>query len=84
MFCLQIHARADCTMNEKFSVLNETKPSAVLKISSSLNSQGSSACICKQNTNLKSLTHLIYNLSSLLACKYCTPFVNKENKIKLN
>ncbi len=34
VFCLQIHARADCTMNE-----NEAKPSAVLKISSSLYSQ---------------------------------------------
>ena len=46
--------------------------------------QSVSACICKQITNLKSLTHLIYNLSSLLACKYCTPFVNKtkQNKIK--
>ncbi len=39
MFCLQIHARADCTMNEKFSILNKAKPSAVLKISSSLYSQ---------------------------------------------
>ncbi len=53
--------------------------------------QSPSACICKQNTNLKSVTHLIYNLSSLLACKYCTPFVNKtkqtkikQNEIKLN
>ena len=27
MFCLQIHAQADCTMNEKFSILNEAKPS---------------------------------------------------------
>ena len=37
--CLQIHARADCTMNDKFSILDEAKPSAVLKISSSLYSQ---------------------------------------------
>ncbi len=27
MFCLQILAQADCTMNEKFSILNEAKPS---------------------------------------------------------
>ncbi len=39
MFCLQIHARADCTMNEKFSILSEAKSSAVLKISSSLYGQ---------------------------------------------
>ncbi len=39
MFCLQIHAQADCTMNEKFSILNEAKPSAVLKISRSLYAQ---------------------------------------------
>ena len=24
MFCLQIHARAECTMNEKFCILHET------------------------------------------------------------
>ena len=35
MFCFQIHARAYCTMNEKFSILHEAKLSAVLKISSS-------------------------------------------------
>ena len=31
MFCFQIHARAYCTMNEKFSILHEAKLSAVLK-----------------------------------------------------
>ena len=36
MFCFQIHARAYCTMNERFSILHEAKLSAVLKISSSL------------------------------------------------
>ena len=30
MFCLQIHARAGRTMNEKFSIMHEAKPSAVL------------------------------------------------------
>ena len=29
MFCFQIHARAYCTMNEKFSILHEAKLSAV-------------------------------------------------------
>ena len=58
-----MHMQADCTMNEKFSILNEAKPNAVLTISSSLIIvQSASACICKQNTNLKSLTNLIYIL----------------------
>ena len=39
MFSFQIHARAYCTMNEKFSILHEAKLSAVLKISSSLYSK---------------------------------------------
>ena len=39
MFCFQIHARAYCTVNEKFSILHEAKLSAVLKISSSLYSK---------------------------------------------
>ena len=39
MFCFQIHARAYCAMNEKFSILHEAKLSAVLKISSSLYSK---------------------------------------------
>ena len=25
VFCLQIHARAECTMNEKFSILHEVE-----------------------------------------------------------
>ena len=36
MFCLQKHARAYRTMNEKFAILHEAKLSAVLQISSSL------------------------------------------------
>ena len=39
MFCFQIHAHAYCTMNLKFSILQEVKLSAVLKISSSLYSK---------------------------------------------
>ena len=82
MFCLEIDAQAVCTMNEKFSMLNEEKPSACSIANFELIVRSTSACICKQITNLKSLTHLIYNnLSSLLACKYRTAFVNK---IKLN
>ena len=39
MFCFQIHARAYCTMNEKFSILHSASLRAVLKISSSLYSK---------------------------------------------
>ena len=40
MFCFQIHARAYCVMNEKFSlILHEVNLSVVLKISSSLYSK---------------------------------------------
>ena len=45
--------------------------------------QSASACICKQNMNLTvSLTHLIYNLSSLLvlASKSRTLSLTKQNK----
>ena len=39
MFYFQIHARAYCTMNEKFSILHQAKLSAVLNIVSSLYSK---------------------------------------------
>ena len=39
MLCFQIHARAYCTMNEKFSILHEAKLSAVFKISFNIQSQ---------------------------------------------
>ena len=58
MFCLQIHARAECTMNEKFCTLHEA-------------------------ARAESLTHLIYNLSSLvvLASKSrSTLSLTKQNK----
>ncbi len=51
MFCLQIHAHADCTMNEKFSILNEAKPSAVLKISSSLSWHTAITDVADYNSN---------------------------------
>ena len=38
MFCLQIHTRAECTMNEKQNF------EFIVHLAS--------ACICKQNTNL--------------------------------
>ena len=64
MFCFQIHARAYCTMNEKFSILHETKLSAVLNISSSLYSE--QVHVFQNKTRTNSLTLLIFNLSSLL------------------
>ena len=37
MFCLQIHARAECTMNEKFSILLDAAGAeCIQKILSSL------------------------------------------------
>ena len=68
MFCFQIHARAYCTMNEKFSILHGAKLSAVLKISSSLYSKR--VRVFENKTRTKSLTLLIFNLSSLLAMTY--------------
>ena len=40
VFCLQIHALAECTMNSKFCILLEA---AVV--------HSARACICKQNTH---------------------------------
>ena len=65
MFCFQIHARACCTMNEKFSILHEAKLSAVLKILSSLYSKRVRVFENKTLTTVSNL--LIFNLSSLLA-----------------
>ena len=65
MFCFQIHALAYCTMNEKFSILHEAKLSAVLKISRLLYSK--QVRVFENKTRTKSLTLLIFNLSSLLA-----------------
>jgi hypothetical protein len=39
VFCLQIYALADRTMNSKFSILHSASPRAVLKISRSLYDQ---------------------------------------------
>ena len=51
MFCFQIHARAYCTMNEKFSILHEAKLSAVLKILSLLYSKQVRVSENKTRTN---------------------------------
>jgi hypothetical protein len=57
---------AECSIeNEReISILHEAKPSAVLKISGSLYDQQVRIFVDKTRT-LQSLTHLIYNLSSL-------------------
>ena len=51
VFCLQIHALAECTMNLKFSVLQSARrPRAVYKIFSFI-VHSARACIFKQNTH---------------------------------
>ena len=53
MFCLQIHVRAECTMNEKFSILHEAAGAECSVQNFVFIVHSASACICKQNTNLK-------------------------------
>ena len=43
VFCLQIHALAECTMNSKFCILHEAHFSFIV--------HSARACICKQNTH---------------------------------
>ena len=51
VFCLQIHALAECTMNSKFSILHSA-PAASCRIQNfSFIVHSASACICKQNTH---------------------------------
>ena len=64
MFCLQIHALAYRTMNEKFPILHEAELSAVLKISSSLYGKQMRVFVNKTRTK-QPLTLLIFNLSPL-------------------
>ena len=52
MFCLQIHARAECTMNEKFCILHEAGGAECSIENFEFIVHSASACICKQNTNL--------------------------------
>ena len=46
VFCLQIHALAECTMNSKFCILHEAAGADFSFIVHSAR-----ACICKQNTH---------------------------------
>ena len=52
MFCLQIHARAECTMNEKFCMLHAAAEPECSIQNFEFIVDSASACICKQNTNL--------------------------------
>ena len=81
MFCLQIHARAECTMNEIFCILHEAAGAECSIQNFEFIVHSASACICKENTNL-TVTHLIYNLSSLLvlASKSRKLSLTKQNK----
>ena len=81
MFCFQIHARAYCTMNAKFSILHEVKLSAVLKISSSLYSKQVRVLKTKHELTVSNL--LIFNLSSLLAIDLQW-LPARENSVLLN
>ena len=77
MFCLRIHKRANRTINEKFN--NERGEAEFIIENFEFIIENfefiienfefivrlASACIRKQNKNFKSLTLLIYNLSSL-------------------
>ena len=50
VFCLQIHALAECTMNSKFCILHSA-PAASCSIQNSFIVHSARACICKQNTH---------------------------------
>ena len=51
VFCLQIHARAECTMTPKFCILHSA-PAASCSIQNfSFIVHSARACICKQNTH---------------------------------
>ena len=51
VFCLQIHALAECTMNTKFCTLHSA-PAASCSIQNfSFIVHSARACICKQNTH---------------------------------
>ena len=65
MFCFQIHARAYCRMNEKFSILRKAKLSAVLKISDLLYSK--QVRVLKTKHELTVSNPFVVHLSSLLA-----------------
>ena len=49
---MQIHARAECTMNERFCILHEAGGAEFSIENFEFIVHSASACICKQNTNL--------------------------------
>ena len=80
MFCLQIHARAECTKNFVYCT-RPPGPSEVYKILSSLYIQQVRVFVNKTRT-LQSLTHLIYNMSSLVVLATKAVRFRLQNKIK--
>ena len=51
VFCLQIHALAECTMNGKFCILHEVAGAECSIQNFSIIVHSARACICKQNTH---------------------------------
>ena len=51
VFCLQIHALAESTMNSKFCILHSASAASFIQNFSFI-VHSARACICKQNTNL--------------------------------
>ena len=51
VFCLQIHALAECTMNSKFCILHSAPAASWSMQNFSFIVHSARACICKQNTH---------------------------------
>ena len=51
VFCLQIHALAECTMNSKFCILHSAPAVSCSIQNFSFIVHSARACICKQNTH---------------------------------
>ena len=51
VFCLQIHALAECTMNAKFCILHSAPAASCSKQKFSSIVHSARACLCKQNTH---------------------------------
>ena len=51
VFCLQIHALAECTMNSKFCILHSASAASCSIQKFSFIVRSARACICKQNTH---------------------------------
>ena len=80
MFCLQIHARAECTMNKKFCILHKaagTDFESIVHLAS--------ACICKRNANL-AVSNIFNKKSEFTACarkQKPYAFTLAQNKIRV-